>query len=123
MHIVTLVANARCTTERRIMHDYTPRQITHVGDAMMRDRTFVLNMVTASLGKGGKSTSGATGDLNTIKRNQATRAAGGVGHFKQAAPGELTPGSRRYDMRGMTQGQANKQMHALGFGTASKPKG
>lgn len=113
MHVVTLVANARGSTERRIMHDYTPKQITHIGDSMMRERTFVLNIISASLGKSGsgKQPQPHTGNpVHDVNRKQNVKAHGGVNHFDAAKPGGLTPGSRVYDTRGMSQKQAHEQL-------------
>lgn len=98
------------------MHDYTPKQIRHIGDSMVRDRTFVLNMIAGALGgkSKGKSSSSRSGtDVNKMRYRQAHRAAAGVDHFNSAQPGELTPGSRRFDLRKMSQQQAHMQLCAV----------
>lgn len=49
MHLVTAVANARGTTEDRIVNDYTYRQLFHVGEVYLRDRLLVFDLIARSL--------------------------------------------------------------------------
>jgi len=95
------------------MHDYTPRQIEHVGDAMMRDRMFVVNVISSALGGSGSSKSRPPADGNQQLRRQEMRARGAVNHFNSARPGGLTPGSTVYDLRGADQNHAHVQLCAI----------
>lgn len=115
MHVVSLIANQRNTTERRIMHDYTPRQIEHIGDAMLRDRMFVVNVISSALGgKPGKGKQTNPGNaMRRAEARQQAKARGAVDHFDRAQPGGLTPGSTVYDLRGVTQKKAHTQLCAI----------
>lgn len=59
MDMVTTVANLRSTTETRIVNDYTYRQLAHICEVYLKDKMFILDIVTKSLGTNSKKSSAA----------------------------------------------------------------
>lgn len=49
MELVTTIANIRCMTESEVVNTFTQRQINHIGDTYLRDRTLVMNLVGEAL--------------------------------------------------------------------------
>lgn len=49
MELVTTIANIRGMSERQVVNTFTHRQINHIGETYLRDRTLVMNLVGEAL--------------------------------------------------------------------------
>jgi hypothetical protein len=100
--MLTVVANARRTTEFRVANDYTYRQVMHIMATYVRDKFLVVNEIVKSLG--GKS----SGDRPPA-RVRAPEKTSEKGH--QAGSRSLPSWYQqkvRYDPRGRRIKQFNK---------------
>ncbi len=71
--LLTLVANARGTTERRVANDYTHEQIMHITKIYIKDRLLVLDTIAKQFG----SKRGASGNAS----NDRPASRGGRAKF------------------------------------------
>lgn len=49
MELITTIANVRSMPEREVVNTFTHRQINHIGETYLRDRTLVMNLVGEAL--------------------------------------------------------------------------
>jgi len=105
IEMLTVVANARQTTEFRVANDYTYRQVMHIMATYVRDKFLVLNEVFRGLGgkspKGGhpRAGAGASTGAQVPKEGRQTGTRGLPEWYQQKV---------RYDPRGRRVKQFNK---------------
>jgi hypothetical protein len=90
MDVISLVAGLRNTTEERVANDYTLRQLMHITQVYLKDKTLMLNMVSSAFAGRGKRTAGTghSGVRAEGVHEDSTPGASGLPHwFGNPKPG------------------------------------